>query len=144
MLPDSLTHEIIVLPFVKGDLYLGLAEASGLAKASQSNLTLEFEVKENVSGSSLLKSAIKEVTIPIGEIDAVRLKKGIFSTTLVLKTKSVNTLKDVPGSHQGQVELGISRNDRDLAQRLISTLMLYISENELKKVENRLNLLSDT
>ena len=61
----------ITLPFKVPDLFAGFAEGKGLAKASPSELVLEFVVKDTVL--DLFKSGMKEIRIP-------RIRGGCRST----------------------------------------------------------------
>lgn len=49
------------------DLFAGFAEGKGLAKASPTELILEFVVRDSLV--NLLKSRLKEIRIPRTEID---------------------------------------------------------------------------
>ena len=144
MLPDSIVPELVTVPFSKDDVYLGLAEVSGLAKVTKDGLILEFETKESVTGSGFLKSPIKTVVIPLDEVESVTLKTTLVGAGLTICTRTLERLKDVPGSHQGQIRLGIARKDRSKAERFVSTVNVYQSENELRKIQSRLNPSSDT
>ena len=100
----------ITLPFKVPNLFAGFAEGRGLAKASPSELTLEFVVKDNLL--ELFKSAVKEIRIPQSEIDALRLKQNWFGSKVHIRVKSLKWLADLPGCDNGEVTLHVARRDR--------------------------------
>jgi hypothetical protein len=120
------------LPFFIPKVYEGLAKAHGIARITRAGLTLEFEVKDGFVG--VLKSALREVVIPLDDLQLVELRTGWFKSRLFIRTRRMATLQKVPGNHAGGVELGVSRQDRNLAEALVSVLRLNLSERELEKL----------
>jgi hypothetical protein len=110
----------ITVPFKLPDLYAGFAEGKGLAKASDSELILEFIVKDSVL--NLLKSGTKEIRIPRSEIDAIHHRQGWFSDKLRIRVKSIRWLADLPDSDTGEVTLHVARRDRTQAADLVRVL----------------------
>jgi hypothetical protein len=115
-------EQSIILPFTVPDLFAGFAEGKGLAKASPSELTLEFVVKENLL--NVFKSGLKEIRIPRTEIDVVRLKRGWFGAKVHIRVKSMKWLADLPGCDNGEVTLHVARRDRDQAADFVQVLSL--------------------
>jgi hypothetical protein len=144
MLLSSIVPELVTVPFSNDDVYLGLAQMSGLAKATKEGLFLEFETKENLTGSGLIKSPTIKISIPLDGLETVSMKKTLLGAKLTICTRNLDLLKDVPGSHQGQITLGIARKDRSMAERLVSTVNVYQSEHELTKIKTRAASSSDT
>jgi len=108
------------LPFEVPDLFAGFAEGKGLAKASPAELTLEFVVRDSLV--NVLKSRLKEIHIPRSEIDAVRLKRGLFGAKVHIRVKSMRLLADLPGCDNGEVTLHVARRDRDQAAGFVQIL----------------------
>lgn len=121
------------LRFLISDVYAGFAEAQGLMRVDENTLTLEFEIKDSLVG--LLKSGVKEVRVPISEIDSVTLNKGLFKTSFIIRTQRLSSLGDLPKQERGQLRLHLSREDRETAEWLISFLMLRISEKKLNLLD---------
>jgi hypothetical protein len=117
---QQMTNETITLPFTVPDLFAGFAKGTGLAKASQSELTLELVVKDGLL--NVLKSSVKEISIPRTEIDSVRLKRGWLGTTMHIRVKSMKWLADLPGCGSGEVTLHVARKDRDRAEDFVQLL----------------------
>ena len=131
--------EFISFAFSIHDVHHGIAEVAGLARASKYGLILEFETKY----LGMLKSGVKEVGISISEIESVNLKEGWLRTEVIVKARSLRTLTEIPGSHQGQVKLRIPRKEREVAKHAASMLMLHISEKEIDKLKQRSDQLAD-
>jgi hypothetical protein len=112
--------ESITLPFRVPNLLAGFAEGKGLARASPSELALEFVLKETVL--DLIKGGVKEVHIPRSEVDDVRLKRGWFGAKVHIRLKSMKWLTDLPGCESGEVTLHVARRDRDRAAGFVQIL----------------------
>ena len=112
--------QAITIPFAVPGLFGGFAEGKGLAKASGTELTLEFVVKDSVV--SVLSSGMKEIRIPREEIDAVRIKRGWFGAKVYIRVKSLKWLAGLPGCDNGEVALHIARRDRDQAAAFVRLL----------------------
>ena len=110
----------VTLPFRVPDLLAGFAEGKGLAKASTTEIALEFVVKDTVL--EVFKSGVKEIRIPRTEIDVVRLKRGWFGAKVHIRVKSLKWLGDLPGCDSGEITLQIARRDRDLAGDFVQML----------------------
>jgi hypothetical protein len=109
-----------MLPFKVPDLFAGFAEGKGLAKASPSELTIEFMIKDNVV--NMFKSGLKEVRIPQGEIEFVRHKEGWFHDKIRIRVKSMKWLADLPGCDDAELTLQVARGDRPQAADLVKIL----------------------
>ena len=110
----------ITLPFTVPDLFAGFAQGKGLAKASPSELVLEFVLKDTVL--DLFKSGMKEIRIPRSEVDVVRLKRGWFGAKVHIRLKSMKWLAELPGCENGEVTLHVARRDRDQAMAFVQVL----------------------
>ena len=110
----------VTVPFKVPNLFAGFAEGKGLAKASDSELTLEFVLEENVL--NLFKTGVKEIRIPRSEIDAIHHRQGWFTDKLRIRVKSMRWLADLPGCDTGQVTLHVARRDRAQAASFVQVL----------------------
>lgn len=91
-----------------------------MAKASSSETTFEFVVKESVLG--VFKSGVKEIRVPNSEVDVIRLKRGWFGGKVFIRFKSMKWLADLPGCGSGQITLHVARQDRDRAADFVRLL----------------------
>jgi len=99
-------------------VYEGLGEAEGLIRFDAESLKLEFEVKDSIVG--ILKSDLKEICIPLGDLES---RKGWLSTSLVIQTSSLRTTRRIPGSDQGRMTLAIARRHRADAAKMLSHML---------------------
>ncbi len=114
-----------MVPFTINELYGGLGECHGLLRDEGENLCFEFQTQDSLAG--LIKSRVREVRIPVKELVSVTLTKGWLGTswmgvTIVIQATKLDTLKDIPRSSQGRVELSIARKDRDAAEKFVANL----------------------
>jgi len=120
--------EPIAIAFSIKKVHQGLSKLEGIVKVSETGLILEYEIET----LGLLRSRVKELRVPLPEIESIRLKKNWFTARLIVRTKSLRALQGIPGSKQGHVILLVRRSDRKKAEELVSLLMLYVSEYALK------------
>ena len=114
-----------LVPFRIDSIYAGLGACNGLLRDEGEQLCLEFEIKDSVVG--LLKSGVKQVRIPMKDLVSVTLVKGWLGRTwlgvkIVIQAAQMTTLKDVPGTTGGRVELSIARKDREAAEEFVASL----------------------
>ena len=114
------------------DVYQGFAEGGGIATATTAGLTLEFQVKDSLVG--MIKSDIRRIAIPIGELHSIDLKQSWFRNRLFIRVRNMTALDGVPGNNTGQVELRVARRDTATAQALVSILTLSLSEKRLAEL----------
>ena len=126
--PDTAPARAGTLPFSFSDVYGGFAEAHGLARLEESELVLEFEVKDAVLG--VIKSGLKDVRIPLSDIASVRIKKGWFSSKVVVCTTSLAALADVPTADQAQVTLRVKRANKALALSFVGAVQAKLGKRE--------------
>ena len=122
----------VTVPFKVPNLFAGFAEGKGLAKADNSELTLEFIIKENLL--NVFKTGVKEIRIPQSEIAAIHLRQGWFTDKLRIRLKSLRWLADLPGCDSDEVTLHIARRDRPQAADLVQALAPACSGADEKAV----------
>ncbi len=102
-------------------MYAGFAKADGLLRLEGSSLVLEYQIQDR--GLGLLKTDLKELRIPILEIEHVTLKTGWFGPPrLVVQTETMRASRQIPGSQHGTFELTLDKNHQLAAKHLISAL----------------------
>ncbi len=120
MYGSGMVEQTVVLPFEVPNLFAGFAQGAGLAKASASELTLEFVVKDTFL--NVFKSDIKAISIPRQEIDQARFDRGWVRSKVFLRAKSMKWFADLPGCDSGEVTLFVARKDRDRAEEFVQAL----------------------
>ncbi|MBN2092023.1 hypothetical protein JW964_20565 [candidate division KSB1 bacterium] len=128
---------MLSLPFKITNLFSDLAEAHGLVSIEGDYLRMEFQTQDAILG--LLKSQLKEIKIPIQELNSAIYQKKLFGTKIILRANKLSTLSRVPGHQKGQVVLEISRKDRDQAEQLVSSLDMKITEMNLRRLDKELD-----
>lgn len=77
---------------------------------------------------------IREVRIPLDEIVDAKFKPGILDAHLDLRIRSINAMTEIPYRTPGVIELRFSREHRDAARQLASSLSLVLSERQLESL----------
>ncbi|TVQ66364.1 MAG: hypothetical protein EA360_05880 [Balneolaceae bacterium] len=123
----------MVLPIKQNELYAGLAELNGLVRMEKDSLVLEYNLKDDVLG--MFNSELKVLKIPFHAIEDVIVKKKWFSARFDLYLNRLpNTDKtiDVKGNCLSFI---IKKAELEKARSLRSTLMLRVSEERLRRID---------
>ncbi len=137
---EALLPEQVRVPFSNYDLW-NSQETSGLLQGHSEGLTLEFEVIQHVKDSLWpeveSKSGVKQLTIPLEEIESLEFIQGWIQAKIVLKTAGMKRLEEIPGNKQGQVHLTVADKDRDAAKEVVSVMGVRLSERRLEVMNRR-------
>jgi hypothetical protein len=120
------------VPFSIPRLFAGFGRCHGVLHDEGDTFRFEFQVKDSLAG--LLKTNVKEVRIPVKEIDSVQLMRKWWGTSrrgvrLVLQATGLTTFKDIPGASHRQLILTVARRDVDMAQAFVDGLYTEETEN---------------
>lgn len=107
-------------------------EASGLLRYDSSGVHLEFQTKDALIG--VFKSGVKSAHISHGQLRDLRYRKSWFRHFLILQTKDMKSLKDVPGAESGEVRLKIKKSDVDQARSLGLHVSSALTDARLKRL----------
>ena len=121
------------IPFSFPDAYSGFAEADGVARFDGHCLILEYQIKDAVFG--MVKSEVKKVIIPVGEIAAIKFKRSTFRATIDLRTHCIEIVEEIPGQKGGEFMLSLKRKHREEGEEFASALRLGVSEARLRALE---------
>ncbi len=124
----------VILPFTIPSVYGGLAVAEGLAKLRRDGLLLECEVSDSLAG--VLRSGLKRISIPLDAIASVEVSRGWWSTSLVLRLKTLTVVRELPGLRHGELTLQVRRKDRREAEHFATVLEGYLTEAALDQLES--------
>lgn len=128
------------LPFTIDDVYAGFAQVSGILTVEEDALFLEFQTKDNILGG-LIKSATRELMIPLEELDSVEAKSKWTGTRFFIRTRRLASLDGLPNVENGEVKLKIKRKNKETALTMASRINLRISELRLDPSERGDSLL---
>lgn len=123
----------MTLPFKQKEIYLGLAEISGLLRVVDQTLEFEYQVKDTTLG--LLDSSVKLCYIPLRIIDSIEVEKKWFSGLFEITFNRIPDL-DNPFQLEGNhLKLSIKKNDLEKARAFRSQLMYEILERKLDNLD---------
>ena len=117
-------QNFISVPF-KTEGAHGLTTADGIAKFSSAGIILEFETK--IIG--LVKTGVKEVRLPIGEILDIKFRKGFLKrlAKIEIRMKNFNAISQVP-NEGGKIILKLIHDDFERGQEAVMRLQKEIGE----------------
>jgi hypothetical protein len=124
------------VPFSIPQAYGGFAECHGVVRCDAEGLRLEFESKDGFLG--VLKTPIRDLRIPLTDLQRIEFKPGWFSATLELQSRSLRTWEGVPGAEGSSLALDIARRDREAAAELASVVSLRVCERDLLQMQKSL------
>jgi hypothetical protein len=112
----------------------GLGVVDGIARVYESELALEFEVKEG-----MFRVVTREVTLPFEEIESVAFKRGLFNRTLFFATRRLHPASSIPRSRAGQFALYVSREHTNKAREVESLLAYGLARRDLNGMRSPLS-----
>lgn len=117
------------IPFKIEGAHGGFSVVSGMAKISRAGVILEFEAK--IFG--MMKTGVKEVRIPVGEVEDISVKKRFFRLTIEIRLNNFKTVSEIPNK-DGRIVLQITRDDRERAEQAIKILQNARAEREALEI----------
>lgn len=75
------------------------------------------------------------MTIPFSDLVDIRLKKGWFSSRIILEATSMKVFEKLPGANPAESELKVKRKNKQEAERLVSQARMQLSEYKLDQFE---------
>lgn len=121
----SLSNEIdITIEVNAADLLDGVSEIHGSIGHDSEALVLSIYRKKLLGGVK----GDETLSLPLKDIQDIKLKKGPVSTKLLVYPKRLNIIEAVPGHHGDQLKFQIKRNDRKYAEAFAASLRAAIYE----------------
>ena len=125
------------IPFSIENAYKGFAKVGGILYISNKALTLEFETKDSMIG--FFKSGVKKISLSAGDLESLILEKKFFKRNLIIRTRSLFAIRDFPHSENGQIRLQIDKSYLKLAESMVSSMNLAISEERLSRLDREMD-----
>lgn len=105
----------------------GLGVVDGIARVCESELVLEFGVKE-----SMFRIGTREVVLPFEEIESVAFKRrGLLRNALLFSARRLHPASSVPGSRAGQFALYVTHENKNKAREVESLLAYGLARRDL-------------
>lgn len=127
----SRTNYISISFKIDGSQTGGFKTVDGMAKISRAGVVVEFEAK--IFG--IMRTGIKEVRIPLAEIEEVRVSRKFFRHTFEIWLNNFKTLSEIPNK-TGRIILQISKTDRARAEQAAKILQTARSETDALEILN--------
>lgn len=136
---NTMDNSTYILPFTVANHDNFLMESHGIIRLEGMNFHIEYQSKDSFIG--VVKTSVKELDVPLDQIQTIQFKKGLFTQSLYIQAKQMRIFGDVPGSKQAGIELKIKRSDRKSAEYLASAANLRLSELRLAAYDSKEELL---
>ena len=76
---------------------------------------------------------VKEINIPLEQVEEVIFKKSIFGNKLTLRVADMNIVKDIPRQNSGVITASIDKTNLNAALDFASNVNLQVAELNLKQ-----------
>jgi hypothetical protein len=120
----------ISVPFKIKKVFEGLAEANGIIALEKEQIKIEFQTKDSIFG--VIKSAVKDVVVPLNEIKEIILKKSFFKNNLIIRLSRLSTSAKIPNQDPGEIRLLIDKEHAAEAAAFVSRIKLAVAEYNVK------------
>lgn len=110
------------------ELTAGIIAIGGVLRYDASGITLEFRT----TNSRMTASDVRTVTVPLTDLASVQYRRRLVRARLVLSGVRLDTFREIPGTDDHRLELGIKRRDRAAARRACWDLQVAVEDRKLK------------
>ncbi len=110
------------VPFTIRNVFQGFAETDGILSVDGPDLKLEFQTTDAVVG--LLKSGVREVRLPLEDVEEIAFRKGWFGCSLVIRVAGMRGATEVPNFKRGEIALSIAKKHSQAAADLVSSIQI--------------------
>lgn len=121
------------VPFRITDINLGFQEAGGVIRLSGKRIIIEYRVKDALGLS--IKSDIKEIHLPLEELENLEIIDWWLTLRLVISVKSLKVFDELPNVESGEAKLKVARKHRKVLKEFVSKARLARSEILLEQLD---------
>jgi hypothetical protein len=107
-------------PFSIKHVFVGFARVYGVLRSEENAIVLEFQTVDNLA--KVLKSDVKNFSIPIDDVEEINFKKSIWGNKLTLRVSNLNDIKDIPNQEAGEIKLSIENKYTEQALDLVKQI----------------------
>jgi hypothetical protein len=108
----------------------------GVLRTEEDGIVLEFRRSETDFGTIASQDDIRTVHVPWAEVQSLEYRRRFsWRASLVLRTRSLRTLEDVPAVQGNEMSLSIARGDRLAARELAATVSLALAESRIAALD---------
>lgn len=108
----------------------------GVLRTEEDGMVLEFRRSETDFGTIASQDDICTVHVPWAEVQSLEYRRRFpWRASLVLRTRSLHTLADVPAVQGNEMSLSIPRGDRLAARELAATVSLALADQRLAALD---------
>jgi hypothetical protein len=131
--------ELLSVPFTRrffnetGERFITVR---GVLRTQEDGIVLEFRRSETDFATKASQDDIRTVQVPWEEIQSLEYRlRFLWRAALVLRTRGLRTLGDVPGVRGSEMSLSIARGDRLAARELAATVALFLADRRLGQLD---------
>lgn len=95
--------EKISLPFRIENIFAGFAKVNGIIRLEGDFVEIEFQTMDNVV--EMIKSNVKNISIPVADIEEIDFKKSIWGNKLILRISKLSAISKVPSQEAGEIKI---------------------------------------
>jgi hypothetical protein len=110
----------ISFPFSIKNVFAGFAEVSGVISLEEDTIEIEFQTMDSLA--KMIKSDVKDITVPITDIEEIDFKKSIWGNKLTLRVSRLSMVSEIPSQESGEIRLSIQNKYTEMALNLVSKI----------------------
>ncbi len=123
----------MILPIKQDDLHGGFAKLSGLLRVEENAIVLEYKVSDDLF--EFFESDVKNLKINLRTIEEIKVEKKWFSGRFTICLNQLPKGKHSLCLKENIISLKVKKEELEKAHRIRSSLMLKISEERLRQIE---------
>ena len=111
------------VPYSISDNHRGFSEMRGVIGLEGDDVVIEMQVK--VLG--MFKRPTQSFRFDMTDLEEIRHTRRVWGDTVVLRTRPMDLVADIPGSSDGALTLKVKRADRPALDALLDRLELWLA-----------------
>ena len=131
--------ELLSVPFTRrffNETGERLITVRGVLRTEEDGLVLEFRRSETDFATKASQDDIRTVQVPWAEIQSIEYRlRFLWRAALVLRTRSLRTVENVPGVRGNEMTLSIARADRLAARELAATVEMHLADRRIAALD---------
>ncbi|WP_420128060.1 hypothetical protein [Longimicrobium sp.] len=131
--------ELLTIPYTNTSRNVneaGYVQVRGVLRTEGEGVVLEFTRARHLYGQSELLDDIRTAVIPWFDIQSLEFRRRFpLRGVLILRTRSLRTLRDVPHTRGNEAVLYVARGDRLAARELAASVELALADHRLAALQ---------
>ena len=146
-IPFTMTVEDDETEYAVSGMSMTEKQVQGLVGVEEDEIALQYRVTTTETSISDLetlvdRSGVTELRLPLSQIASAEIR-GWWSRRIILQANDLELFEQVPGSRGVTLVLSVARKNRALADDLVASLQMQLSDIGMARLDERIRRLEE-